>query len=262
MAKAQAKKKKPAVKTAAAKATAASVAELLAGDQKKVLHIGCGVYNAQKLHVSFRKPEWKEIRVDIDSAVKPDVVSDMLDMHMFGDNSVDAVWSSHNIEHLYAHQVPLAFAEFFRVIRPGGFLLITLPDMQTVATYVALGKLEQPLYKSPAGPISPLDIIYGFGSAIAKGNTFMAHRTAFTGETLGKKMLMAGFCNVTVKREEYDLWGLGYKLPKNHAGRKDLYSVSSERALPAGQLPSASGAPDELVRPPVMWEPLKLKDGK
>ena len=43
--------------------------------------------------------------------------------------SVDAVFSSHNIEHLYPHEVPLALKEFMRVLKPDGFVLMTCPDL-------------------------------------------------------------------------------------------------------------------------------------
>ena len=67
--------------------------------------------------------------------------------------SVDAVWSSHNVEHLYGHQVPTALGEFNRVLKAGGLALITLPDLQTVCRSIAEGKLEPVLYQSPAGPV-------------------------------------------------------------------------------------------------------------
>ena len=36
----------------------------------------------------------------------------MTDMSMVDSAAVDAVWSSHNLEHLYAHEVPVALGEF------------------------------------------------------------------------------------------------------------------------------------------------------
>jgi ubiquinone/menaquinone biosynthesis C-methylase UbiE len=125
--------------------------------------------------------------------------------------SADALYSSHNLEHVYNHEVPVALAEFYRVLKPGGFALITLPDIQKVAEYVAEGNLEDTLYVSPAGPIAAIDILYGLGEAIARGNHYMAHRTGFTAESLAKKMQEAGFRDIEVRRENLDLWATGYK---------------------------------------------------
>ena len=85
---------------------------------------------------------------------------------------MDAVWSSHNVEHLYPHEVPVALAEFRRVLKPEGFAIVTCPDLQAVAELVAQDKLTQPAYQSPSGPISPLDILYGHRPALALGNLF------------------------------------------------------------------------------------------
>lgn len=178
---------------------------------KRVLHVGCGPYNPGALPEQLRTSSWQEVRLDINPDVKPDLIGSMTDMSAVLDESVDAVFSSHNLEHLYAHEVPLALAEFHRVLKPGGFALITLPDIQAVAEHVAQGNLEETLYVSPAGPISALDILYGLRTAVANGNHFMAHRTAFTAKTLAQKLEKTGFQRVECYQETLNLWARGYK---------------------------------------------------
>ena len=179
---------------------------------KKVLHVGCGFPNPNKLFAWFRGPEWKEIRLDINPEVQPDIVGTMTDMSAVETSSMDAVWSSHNIEHLYQHEVPIALGEFRRVLKPGGRIVITCPDLQSVARLVAEGNLEGVAYNSPAGPIMPLDILYGYGRSIADGNVYMAHRTGFTRQTLAAAAERAGFERVQCKQgENFDLWMVAYK---------------------------------------------------
>jgi len=180
-------------------------------NQKNVLHVGCGAYYRDKLPEIFRSDEWQEVRLDIDAGVIPDIIGSITDMSAVPNQSVDAVYSSHNLEHIYHHEVPQALGEFIRVLKPGGFALITLPDIQKVAEFVAQGKLEETVYVSPAGAIAPIDIIYGFGDAIAQGNHYMAHRTGFSAQTLRQKMENAGFDNVTIRQEDLNLWATGYK---------------------------------------------------
>jgi SAM-dependent methyltransferase len=165
-----------------------------------VLHVGCGVYEAEKLPLMFRHAGWREIRLDIDPEVNPDVVASITDMHVISDAAVDAVYSSHNVEHLYPHEVPIALREMHRVLKPNGFAFIKLPDLQEVARHVAEGKLEDPLYISPMGAIAALDILYGHRPSLARGNVFMAHHTGFTGATLGAALIAAGFAAVMVQR--------------------------------------------------------------
>jgi ubiquinone/menaquinone biosynthesis C-methylase UbiE len=179
---------------------------------KTVLHVGCGVANPAKLHQMFQGGGWTELRLDIDPDVQPDIISSITDMKPVADASVDGVWSSHNLEHLYSHEVPVALAEFQRVLRPGGVVLVTMPDLQSVATAIANDQLEDTLYVSPAGPICPVDVLYGFRKAITAGNVYMAHKTGFTAKTLGQKLEAAGFTQVRVERGgAFDLWGIGYK---------------------------------------------------
>ena len=179
---------------------------------KQVLHVGCGAQAPGKLHPAFEGEEWRELRLDIDPAVLPDIVATMTDMSPITDASVDAVFSSHNLEHLYPHEVPIALREFRRVLKPDGFALITLPDLQEVARLVASEGLEVTAYLSPLGPIHPLDILFGYNGALANGNLFMAHHTGFTSASLINALIAAGFAATTVQRvpPAFSLWAIGF----------------------------------------------------
>ncbi len=180
---------------------------------KSLLHVGCGPHDPQALPPQFRTPEWREIRLDIDPSVSPDVVASITDMSSVPSNSVDAVWSSHNLEHLYAHEVPLALREFWRVLKPGGLAWLTVPDLQEVARHVAQGNLDETLYVSPAGPICAIDVLFGHRGYIAGGNHFMAHGTGFTAKSLAQELRGAGFAavNVDVDPPTFALWARATK---------------------------------------------------
>ena len=127
-------------------------------------------------------------------------------------DSVDAVWSSHNLEHLQRHEVPLALGEFRRVLKPHGLLLLTLPDLQHVARLIVEDRLEESAYVSQSGPITPLDMIFGHTASLARGNQFMAHRTGFTARSLHQLLIGAGFVEVTLRQgTSFDLWATGHK---------------------------------------------------
>jgi SAM-dependent methyltransferase len=181
------------------------------GAPKIVLNVGCGYPTRQGIHPTFQGAEWRELRLDIDPTVNPDIVCSMIDMQPIATNSVDAVWSSHNLEHLHRHEVPLALAEFMRVLRPGGQMLLTMPDLQRIAELVASDGLENEAYRSPSGPITPLDMIYGHTPSLARGNHHMAHKTGFTARTLRQLLVDAGFANVALHRESFALWARAYK---------------------------------------------------
>ncbi len=200
-----------------------------------VLHVGCGVAGPEKLPALFRQGGWREWRLDIDPGVTPDFIASLTDMRVVGDGGVDAVYSSHNVEHLYPHEVQPALREMRRVLKPEGFCLIKLPDMQEVAVAVAEGRLEEPLYISPMGPISPLDIMYGHRASMTDGNLFMAHRTGFTQATLGAALIEAGFASAMVQREPgfYCLTAIAFRVLPSAERQQEAQAALLKRGEPA-----------------------------
>jgi predicted SAM-dependent methyltransferase len=181
------------------------------GVERVVLNVGCGYPPRTRLHSYFQNDSWRELRLDIDPAVKPDICCSITDMAPVDTGSVDAVWSSHNLEHLHRHEVPQALREFCRVLRPGGLLLVTLPDLQRVAELVAGDKLEEAAYMSPSGPITPLDMIFGHTASLAMGRVYMAHKCGFTAKSLHNLLVEAGFADIQLRRSPFDLWARANK---------------------------------------------------
>jgi len=159
---------------------------------KTFLHVGCGPQYKSEIK-GFDNENWKEIRFDIDEKVNPDIVGTLLDMSAVETGSVDAIYSSHNIEHVFPHEVPIVLREFHRVLKDDGMVVLVCPDLQSVCEAVVDDKLLQPLYESAAGSISPIDILYGHRPAIARGNEYMAHKGGFTYSVLNDAFIEAGF---------------------------------------------------------------------
>lgn len=90
---------------------------------RTLLHVGCGTSDISHLPPYFHNGEWDELRYDIDPSVQPDLVGTLQDMSLIGDEAIDAIYSSHNIEHVWHHEVPVVMAEFLRVLKPTGFAL-------------------------------------------------------------------------------------------------------------------------------------------
>jgi len=178
-----------------------------------LLNVGCGPRaNSGRLPEAFRTAGWREVRVDLDPGVQPDLVASITDLSGVPDGSVDALWSSHNIEHLYRFEVPNALQEFLRVLKPHGFAYLKTPDLQAVAQMIAADQLHDTAYESPAGPITPHDMVFGHEASVAGGNLFMAHRTGFTANSLGAAMRTAGFATAMLKRKQHlELSALGFK---------------------------------------------------
>ena len=173
----------------------------------KVLHVGCGP--ARVPDVIFKPGEWSEVRLDIDPEVEPDIVASITSLPV-ADGSVQAVYSAHNMEHIVPHDVPVALAEFHRVLSPGGFVMIAVPDLQQAARRIADGEGHAVAYEAPCGPITAFDIVFGWSGATA-GNPFMSHRCGFTMDTLYELLCAAGFKNVAVRASDWQLEAVGVK---------------------------------------------------
>lgn len=114
------------------------------------------------------------------------------------------------------HEVFASLREFNRILKSDGFLLISCPDLEAVADLVVRHGLDHIAYQSPAGPITPLDMLFGHTASITRGNTFMAHNTGFTCASLGRILVEADFPTVLVRRgKAYDLWALAL-MPQCH----------------------------------------------
>jgi Methyltransferase domain len=145
--------------------------------------------------------KWQQIRVDVDPGVKPDLVTSIADLSAIPDGAVDAVWSAHCVEHLFGYQVPLALAEFRRVLSERGFACVIVPDLQAIAHWIANDRLHETIYESAAGPITAHDMMWGFGPAIANGDTAMAHHCGFTPTLLLQRFQAAGFAEIVLRRK-------------------------------------------------------------
>jgi hypothetical protein len=208
--------------------TDASAAQSKRQAKKMFLHVGCGPRPKSATTRGFSSDEWDELRFDIDETVKPDIVGTMLDMSAVADDSVDAVFSAHNIEHLYPHEVPVALAEFRRVLKPDGFIVITCPDLRSICQLIADDKLTEPAYQAPSGPIAPLDVLYGYRAPMSEGNLYMAHHCGFTERVLVNTLQESGYSSIVSGSRGhpcYDLWALA---SKNDRSEEDVSMLADE----------------------------------
>ena len=196
---------------------------------KIFLHVGSGPQNKSTC-LGFNNDNWKEIRLDIDKNVNPDIVGTLTDMKSVDTGSVDAVYSSHNIEHIFPHEVPIALREFYRVLKEDGIVVITCPDIQSAGEALTQDKLFETLYQGksvPEGydvPVTAFDILFGHRETTADGNVFMVHKGGFTYSLLDRAFYEAGFkVRVGGRRPEAcDLYLVAFKQKKSEEEVKKI----------------------------------------
>ena len=139
-------------------------------------------------------------RLDIEPACKPDIVASMTDMGPIG--PYDVVFCCHALEHVYPHEVPVALAEFRRVLKPGGTAVVLVPDLQDVPP------TDDPLPGMEG--YSGLHLFYGDAAQIP-AHLSMAHHCGFVASTLGAAMTAAGFAVHVERMAGYQLIGIGVR---------------------------------------------------
>ena len=156
------------------------------------LNVGCG-HKSDLQILGFDDGNWEEIRLDIDVGVKPDIVGTLTDMNLVETASVDAVHSAYNIDHIYPHEVPIALAEFYRVLKDDGFVVRRCPDIQKICEAVVQDKLLDTYYEINGLKIAPIDILYGNRQEISSGLMYMKKKVGFTYSVLDTAFYQAGF---------------------------------------------------------------------
>jgi predicted SAM-dependent methyltransferase len=86
-----------------------------------------------KLHIGGKEthPEWKIL--DIEQRPEVDYIGDASDLSQFEDESIEAIYASHVLEHFYYalnYELALTLAEWYRVLKKGGQLMISVPDLR------------------------------------------------------------------------------------------------------------------------------------
>ncbi len=144
--------------------------------EKVVLNIGSG---KDKLNFSSFK-EFEEVSFDIDQKLNPDIVGDILNLDVFPEKSIDVVWLSHTLEHLYKTDVVDVLKNINRIIKKDGVGIIIVPNLKEISSYIATGNIHHPVYESAGGLITPIDILYGLVKDT--NDPYMYHKTGFTQE--------------------------------------------------------------------------------
>jgi len=90
-------------------------------------------------------------------------------------------------------------------LKRDGLVQIIVPDLKYIARLIVDDKIDQAAYTSNAGPITPLDMLFGLRSAIARGLHYMAHKTGFVATSLDAALRGVGFAHIAIYHVNWDL---------------------------------------------------------
>jgi hypothetical protein len=188
----------------------------------RVLNVGG---NSKAIAIPDHYDGWNHLLLDIAPGPDVDVQMDARALSSYDGEKFDSIYSSHNLEHFYAHDVPKVLAGFVHVLKADGYVDIRVPDITSVLqTVVSQGmELDDTLYVSPAGPISAHDVIYGWGAEIERsGVDFFAHKRGFSVKSLTLALQAAGFFLVYTAVDSFQLRAVGFKAEPTAEQRRAL----------------------------------------
>lgn len=178
---------------------------------KKVLNVGG---NNKAIPLPSQYADFEHLMLDIDPRGSPDIVCDARNLESLESGQFDAVYCSHNLEHYYRHDVQKVLAGFLHVLKDGGFAQIRVPDIgEVMRVTVERGlDIDDILYRSPAGPITVLDVLYGYSIEIERsGQDFFAHKTGFTQKSLLTALRRSGFSKIYSGAGNLEIGALAFK---------------------------------------------------
>lgn len=182
--------------------------KLFKTDKKIVVNIGCGKTKLETQSKYFL--DWKEIRIDAFENDTANMISSIIDFEGVPNESVDAIWASHVVEHNYWHDLPKIFNNMLRILKQDGFAVIRVPDLGEIAHRIQDGLIDDLVYDSSAGPIYPIDWIYGHRGLTEFWGEGMLHKTGFTKKSMNQVLQSLGF-DAYVKAQEGEIVTILYK---------------------------------------------------
>ena len=175
----------------------------------KILHVGCG---------RVKLPEWfkgyEEIRLDLDPEANPDILGGMDDIPL-PDESVNAIYTSHTLEHVYYNDAIKTLREFLRVLSPSGMAMVIVPDVKSIAQRILDDDMYGSVYEVGGISVSAADMLYGHQGLMEgsePGREFrFCHKFGYTPKTLGAALATAGFSGVKSISDGFNAIAVGIK---------------------------------------------------
>ena len=188
----------------------------------RVLNVGG---NSKAIAIPEHYAGWNHLLLDIAPGPDVDVLLDARKLAEYEGAKFDSIYSSHNLEHFYPHDVPKVLSGFVHALAADGYVDIRVPDLPSVMKEVVDRgmELDDTLYVSPAGPISAHDVIYGWGAEIERsGVDFFAHKRGFSVKSLSQALAAAGFVHIHTAVNSFQLRAVAFKTDPTAAQRQAL----------------------------------------
>lgn len=124
------------------------------------------------------------------------------------DNSITAIYVGQAIEHLSpVHQVPAFLKECHRMLKPGGVIRLTTPDLDLLLNAYKMNQMnifdnDQPEFYKTANPAMQLAyLMFGSCGSNCSQKNYEGHMCLFNKDSLMKELENAGFSKIYLCKE-------------------------------------------------------------
>lgn len=150
--------------------------DTIRSNSQKSVHLGCGETILKDT-----------INCDLYNT-KADLKVDATDLKVFSNSEIDLIEHHHLIEHLSFAELEKAVKEWHRILKKGGFLVFTCPNLSHVCSrFLMLEFLNIFVNKES-------DILYAIKMFVgSQENPGMFHKNAFNKRILSKFLVKSGF---------------------------------------------------------------------
>lgn len=144
-------------------------------------------HSNRRLHIggTIRVDGWEVMNAVAGPQV--DHLGDARDLSRFADGTFAVIYASHVLEHFdYAEALPAVLREWFRALRPGGTLQVSVPDLDTLAAMLLMKEtlsLDDRFYV--------MRMLFG-----GHADAYDYHQTGLNREFLERFLEQAGFVNI------------------------------------------------------------------
>lgn len=140
------------------------------------LHLGCGTTHLENF-----------CNIDVFPNHAVDIIDNIIKLKKIKNNSAELIYSSHVLEHFSTADVPLVLKRWFDVLKPGGQIRLSVPDLDRIIKIYH--KNWEHFQKDGHSPW--VGLIYG-----GQENEFDFHKTGFNFNWLGRLLRQAGFIDI------------------------------------------------------------------
>lgn len=126
--------------------------------------------------------------VQTGGAKVPDILSDAKSVPL-PDNCADEVMCIHGFEHFYRWECDLLVAEWLRLLKVGGQLILELPDLMKCCENIVQGHTFSGKHPEQSG-------MWGLYGDPRLESPFMTHRWGWTPKTLRSFLISKGFVEI------------------------------------------------------------------